>query len=236
MNKYLSIFIFIIIFTIIIIILLKFFKAKEKFYKNREKSYTKMLKSLLKDDYERIIKDIKKCKNSEEILMLLEKEKKIKLVNKNIKVKNLIPLQKSIDINKSLYFLLKDYKKVENILKGKSPFENKIFIYEDNILDGHHRWFQIYLLNPECKIEVLEIQGINKYLVNMFQNYVEIVKLDNDLLKVSDKYIKDYIIKNISENVLNTFKNYYRVNNNYNITENLLNGINKIKKNVFFNK
>lgn len=233
MNKYLSIFIFI-IFTIIIIFLLKFFKEKENFYKNREKSYTKMLKSLLKDDYERIIKDIKNCKNSEEILMLLEKEKKIKLVNKNIKVKNLIPLQKSIDINKSLYFLLKDYKRVENILKGKSPFENKIFIYGDNILDGHHRWFQIYLLNPECKIEVLEIQGINKYLVNMFQNYVEFVKVDNDLLKVSDKYIKDYIIKNISENVLNIFKNYYRVNNNYDISENLLNGINKIKKKYFF--
>jgi len=234
MNRYFLIFIFA-ISIIFIIFLVKFFK--ENF--NGEKSYTEMAKSLLKDDYERIMEEIKYCRNSKEILSLLEKEKKIKLFNKNIKVKNLVPLQKSIDINKTLYYLLKDHEKVENILSGKSPFgENRIFICEDNtyILDGHHRWFQIYILNSECEINSLEINGINKYFVNFIKKFVENVNFDNDLLKMSENDVENYINRNISDKVINVFKKYNKGKNKYEITKYLLYEINKIKKNVFSNK
>ena len=83
---------------------------------------------------------------------------------KFIPVKELHPTQSEIDVNKSLGFPFKGEKEAKNNMK--QFFENSdkvsmpfplITFDGEFILDGHHRWSQVYTFNPECKMQCFDI-------------------------------------------------------------------------------
>lgn len=83
---------------------------------------------------------------------------------KFISVKDLHPTQSEIDVNKSLGFPFKGIKEAEtnmklffeNSDKVSMPFPLVTFSGKF-ILDGHHRWSQVYTFNPECKMQCFDI-------------------------------------------------------------------------------
>lgn len=105
-----------------------------------------------------------------------DKKLDVTISDKNIPVKDLIPTQSEIGINNSLknivqgkFILNKDNDKREKtvIIDYNDYFKNPalevagpIFVYEgadgNYIIDGHHRWSQIYCMNPDanayCKV------------------------------------------------------------------------------------
>jgi len=76
-----------------------------------------------------------------------------------------LPVQNEIDLSKSLGFpATKDPSNVAKVLAGGpmtaadlggSPIVSAVERY---IVDGHHRWSQVYMLNPDAVIETMDIK------------------------------------------------------------------------------
>jgi hypothetical protein len=77
-----------------------------------------------------------------------------------IPVKSLFPTQSQIGLLDSigfLAFILPDA--VKNSLSGQAEFKGERILTANGkyILDGHHRWSQTYIINPDAKIPALDL-------------------------------------------------------------------------------
>ncbi|BBY59685.1 hypothetical protein [Mycolicibacterium sarraceniae] len=77
-------------------------------------------------------------------------------------VANLIPTQNEIDLAKSLKFTLQDPAAIKKDFDGGviTPFGDAPVITADDgayIVDGHHRWSSIYLINPYVEVKSVDI-------------------------------------------------------------------------------
>lgn len=88
-------------------------------------------------------------------------DERIKYTEKTIKVSGLKPTQSEIGFNQSISNILTDqYGSLKSILDGKADVGGPIVTYNSKyIIDGHHRWSQIYAANPEAEVESLNIEG-----------------------------------------------------------------------------
>jgi hypothetical protein len=77
--------------------------------------------------------------------------------------KNLVPIQHEIDLEASLQWIGKMPDNVPLILRGGTLGpehfgDNPIITgYGQYIIDGHHRWSQAYLINPEARLKVINL-------------------------------------------------------------------------------
>lgn len=105
-----------------------------------------------------------------------ESDEKITLTEGSAKAGSLIPTQANIDIDKSLadqiYHL---YGNLEIALNGSVPFspdapekgmvkskagQFPILTFQNKyIIDGHHRWSQICMTNPDCDLKIANINA-----------------------------------------------------------------------------
>jgi hypothetical protein len=75
----------------------------------------------------------------------------------NADVATMVPTQNEIDLAKTLKNTLQDPTSIEKFFKGGviTPFGDAPVITADNgtyIIDGHHRWSAIYLINPYAQV------------------------------------------------------------------------------------
>jgi len=145
--------------------------------------------------------------------------------NKTIPVKSCRPTQNEIDAGKSLNFPLKDPTsflnyappKGQNVIVNNSP----ILVYTQDgntyyIIDGHHRWSQVYAINPEATINCIvlipnktitpidmlkavqtAIAAINKDIPN-----ADVDKDSINFLTADDTSISNYVLKKLQQPVL----------------------------------
>jgi len=78
--------------------------------------------------------------------------------------KNLTPIQQEIDLESSLKWIGRHPENVPLILRG-GTLDQKNFggvpivtSYGSYIVDGHHRWSQVYMINPEARLESINLQ------------------------------------------------------------------------------
>lgn len=79
----------------------------------------------------------------------------------SIAVSELKPTQNEIGAAESLKNICTDkFGSLASFLKGNADLPDPVVTYNGQwILDGHHRWSQVYAANPNCKIPVLDIKG-----------------------------------------------------------------------------
>jgi hypothetical protein len=105
-----------------------------------------------------------------------------------IKAKDLEPSQKEIYLDQVMTFLLKNRKFVKKALKGKIT-DNELVISSDNcIVDGHHKWAGVFILNPDCKIKCVKINIPYKEAIPVFTEILKDFKPENDDNKDLHKY------------------------------------------------
>lgn len=79
----------------------------------------------------------------------------------NSKVANLVPTQNEIDLQKSLKFPLQSPGQLEEFFVGGviEPFGSPVVTSDGGtyIVDGHHRWSGIYLINPFTEVQSVDI-------------------------------------------------------------------------------
>jgi hypothetical protein len=88
-------------------------------------------------------------------------DEKFSVSRETLNVKDLKPTQNEIGAQESLKNIADDaYGSLESFLKGKADVGSPIITYNgEYVLDGHHRWSQVYAANPDAKMEAINVEG-----------------------------------------------------------------------------
>jgi hypothetical protein len=142
----------------------------------------------------------------------------LKSTRKFISVKELRPTQNEIDVDKSLKYPLTVTKCLISYLDGGDvTVVDSIVTYNGKyIIDGHHRWSQLYAINPEARIDCFDLHGTDIDPISI----LKIVQLSiageigtipvsevhgENLLKVDSKFLSTYIANTISKECTDIF-------------------------------
>ena len=129
-----------------------------------------------------------------------------------VPVKNLVPTQSEIDVDKSISIPLSNVSKMQQYLFcGDSPIVTGdpltpiIVANKKYIVDGHHRWSQVYFTNPDCLMKAYNMENINDPAVALKSAQLEIagetgkIKTEKvkgqNLIGIDEKSLKDYVEK-----------------------------------------
>lgn len=89
-----------------------------------------------------------------------ENDDKFSFSDTDLSVSGLKPTQNEIDVEKSISWPLKKAKQFNDYVKGDGPFTlgSPIVTFKGQyIIDGHHRWSQLYACNKNAKIKAVDI-------------------------------------------------------------------------------
>ncbi len=145
--------------------------------------------------------------------------RKINYRDLEVPVSILIPTQNEIDLDKSLKYPLTDPFTTELFLNGGiiSIMGQKIVTsnYGKFIIDGHHRWSEVYCINPSAKMLALDLSDVtdpfNALKYTQLGIAADIGKTPIapgggiNMLTACKEDIFKYISKNIKPEVINVF-------------------------------
>ena len=88
-------------------------------------------------------------------------DEKFDVSETTIAAKNLKPTQNEIGAEESLKNIATDqYGSLDSFLKGTPDVGGPIITYNGEfVLDGHHRWSQVYAANPDAKLKAVNVVG-----------------------------------------------------------------------------
>ena len=135
-------------------------------------------------------------------------------------VTKLRPTQNEIDVDKSLKYPLTNASSAEQCLKGGSvAIAGKQIVTGGGgsfIIDGHHRWSQLYCINPQASIAAMDVSEITDPMAGLKATQLGIagdigkvptaIVEGQNLLKMGKEPIVEYITKTITPEVIEVFK------------------------------
>ena len=208
------------------------------------------LKNILKSDYttfvQKLGQNINDPKFKEAIKTAADKDP-IKTSDIDAPVKNLKPSQNEIDVDKSLKYPLTDTTSAESLLKGGTvAIAGKKIVTGGGgkfIVDGHHRWSQAYVINPDIKISALDISNITNPIDGLKSTQLGIAAdigkvpvasvQGSNLLKMGEKELKAYVIKTITDEVLEVFKKYKKGDTKEAVADFIWNNVKQMQTNNY---
>lgn len=143
-----------------------------------------------------------------------------------IPVSKLIPTQNQIDLNKSLAYPLIDTASAKQCLKGGnvSIAGKKIIVYNGKyIIDGHHRWSQLYSINKDAKIACYNfvnpavkgpIGALKMTQLSILATGADIapeVVNGVNLLKANKEQIEKFVISRIKNGPMIAFESFNKI-------------------------
>lgn len=177
---------------------------------------------------------------TDEQLALLEKgfgdgeyAEKMNTAVMDIKAKDLHPTQNEIDVGKSLSYQIsgKNPDQVKQILDGGPVTINlPLVVYDYNgtyyIVDGHHRWSQVFLLNPNCQINSIVFKNsagdTAQDPADMLRDFQGAIAIANDgevpqstvkpgmnMFDWSSDQLRDYLDENIQDGMISAYQDFY---------------------------
>jgi hypothetical protein len=180
------------------------------------------LKSILKQDYATFVGKLgDNIKDQKFIDAIKSLAGKAPISTKDIQadVKKLRPTQNEVVLDKSLSYPLKDPTSAKTYLNGGvvAVAGKSIVTAGDGkyVIDGHHRWSQLYCINPESKIKAIDLP-ISDPLKALKATQIGIAAQigsvptatggGTNLFTIDESTLKKYVIDNIQEPVVNVFK------------------------------
>lgn len=148
-------------------------------------------------------------------------DERVRFVKKDLQVNRLRPTQNEIDVDKSLAFPLENKfpKTTKDILESGRESENGVEILapivvlnNQYIIDGHHRWSQIFAMNSKAKVSALvmvmdedpiDVLKAVQLAIAAKTGEVETQSVEGEnLLTIKEDALKDYVKKNISDGLV----------------------------------
>ena len=157
--------------------------------------------------------------------------------NVPIKAKDLHPTQNEIDVNKSLGNQCsgKDPTQIKKILEnGPVTIFKPVCVYDYNgtyyIVDGHHRWSQVFMLNPNCEIDCIVFKNSagdhTQDPADMLRDFQGAIAVANGgqmpsatvgkgmnifdwMAESGAPKLKEYLDENISDKMIEAYREYY---------------------------
>ena len=128
----------------------------------------------------------------------------------SIPVRKLLPCQSEIGLDNSLSYPLKQ--DCSNLFEGTVQIVAPIITYEGLfVIDGHHRWSQLYMMNPDAEISAINFEYSKQKspwrALRNFQGAIAVANKDvpkqyskvNNVFDMSEDEIANYVEKNIQD-------------------------------------
>lgn len=176
--------------------------------------------------------------------------KKFNVKLTSVPVTKLTPTQNEIDIKKSLDFPLKDAKSAEKCLRGGTvKVQSPIIVFVGQggkyIVDGHHRWSQVYCLNKDASVLAYEFTDTE----NQIKKPLDALKVTQlailgagatkipsqtvqgtNLLTISRKALIEYIVKEIDQQVVAVFNSILKIKTKGDIARYIAGNVDRMRK------
>jgi len=207
--------------------------APEKTEAPQKKESKQKLSNLFKKSYPEFVPLLGKLTMDADFMNSLEGdgdgEDKLVVTTKTIRCGDLIPLQNEIGAKESLDFPLKNKIDRNSVIKMCGQTECGPNIYDSKgrtiitsgskyIVDGHHRWSSVFVLNPDCLLQVKDIGQYKKGVDALKLSQVVIAVLSKakgslgskkakglNILTASAKEIKDHIESVITDEFIHAY-------------------------------
>lgn len=151
----------------------------------------------------------------------------------SIKAKDLHPTQNEIDVGKSLSYQIsgKNPEQVKQILEGGPVTVHlPLVVYDYNgtyyIVDGHHRWSQVFMLNPNCALDCIvfknsagEVAQDPADMLRDFQGAIAVATDGNvpsavveggmNIFDWSSDRLRKYLDENIQPELVQVYRDFY---------------------------
>lgn len=187
------------------------------------------LKSLLGKNYEQFVKELQGNISDPKFLAFIQaglqdgkvpQDDIVKFSNINVPCSNLMPTQNEIDVDKSLSFPLtkENAQTILSYIKGGTFAPGgKIVTCGGGkyIIDGHHRWSQLYCMNPNAQIQAIDMASFSDPVLALKVAQLSIaattgqIKVNSvqgsNLLVMGEQEVKNYIATNMGENAKQAF-------------------------------
>ena len=140
----------------------------------------------------------------------------------------LIPTQKEIDTEKSLKRSLQE-SSTDTLMKyfrgGTFSIGGPIVTCGGGkyIIDGHHRWSQLFCMNPKSKIKAIDMTNfkdpiealkITQLAIAATTKKIQVAKVTGiNLIGIDEKSLKDFVSSNLSDNAYAAFAQLYKDQN-----------------------
>lgn len=143
---------------------------------------------------------------------------KLKLNKTTIPAYKLIPTQNEIGLDETLKYMMKG-DNIENCFKDSVMIKKPIVTFQGTfIIDGHHRWSEIFVTNPNANLECVNIEGnlsplsmLKAVQATIGSNLGKLIIKDvegKNLLKCSKSVIEKYL-QDIPEDTIKKLKKHY---------------------------
>ena len=181
-----------------------------------ESQFQSKLQQILKQNYSGFVSALGKFATDPKFRQFIkdtdENKSEINLVS--ILVTKLIPTQNEIDVDKSLAFPLTKPQAAAYALKGGSvKVASPIIVFNGKyIIDGHHRWSQLYAVNKDAKIVAYNVTNpdIKNPLDALKATQIAILGAGatkipkatvegKNLLRMDEATLKDYVVKTVTD-------------------------------------
>jgi len=189
----------------------------------------KKLKDLLGKQYEQFVSELGSNITDKKFADFLlggltdgkmQRDDVVKFSNISIPCSSLKPTQNEIDIDKSLSYPLKLTPTSDLIAYfngGTFAPGGKIVTCGGGryIIDGHHRWSQLYCMNPNAKIEAIDMTSfkspylalkVTQLAIAATVNKIPIESVSGtNLIGINEDALKEYISANMGQNAIAAF-------------------------------
>jgi hypothetical protein len=184
-----------------------------------------VLGRLMGDDYSAFIRSLKSSATDKKVIALVNagledgvpKDDVVQMTDKTLKVTQLHPCQNEIDIDKSLRYPLTDVPTAKKCISGRVRIGDPLVTFRGRyIIDGHHRWSQVFALNSEAKMDTVDLtMGTVDPMEVLKAVQLAIVASTGDLptksvegtnlFMASEDQIRKYVVKYVTPEVMKLY-------------------------------
>ena len=190
------------------------------------KVYNKMIELIQDKDYDETVGFVDEIVKDPKLKFLLGlgfggdfSNLKLKLKKTNIPAKRLIPTQNEIGTDETLKYLVQG-KDIDVCFEKTTIVKKPIVTFQGTfIIDGHHRWSQIFVTNPDANIVCIDITGnlsplsmLKAVQCTIGSNTGKLIRKDiqgKNLYVTTEKELRKYFKDNLSDSVRENLLKYY---------------------------
>jgi hypothetical protein len=192
------------------------------------------IKTLIsKDDYNKFVEELGELAKDSKVQNLISNglkdgvkdEDRLYVSHATVKVNELIPTQREIDIDKSLRYPLTSVACAKMYIQGenvKIAGMDIVTLNSKYVIDGHHRWSQVYAVNPFATMSAKDISGISDPIQALKSLQIAIVadigevpvnnvEGSNMILSTEEEIVK-YVKEKTTDEVMDVYRDAHIAN------------------------
>ena len=206
-----------------------------------------IIKSILKKDYKQFVAALGKHISDPKVVAAIESlsdKLPVSTSAMSPKCSALRPTQSEVVLDNSLSYPMKDAASAEANLKGGvvAPGGRSIVTGGGGkfVIDGHHRWSQVFCLNPDAQIQAIDLGQItdptDALKATQLGIAAELGKVPIaqgggiNLFTIDEGTLKKYVIEKIQDPVVEVFKKYGKGDTKEEIANFIWQNVKKLKK------